>query len=720
TAPSHNSYEESSGAGTEISIAELANALRRHLWLVVGVTLVTTGAVAYVVLNERPRYQAVAVFKVEDARQHITGGLAGAAMDMSSWRTDPLMTHIQVLRSRSVIEAVVDREGLRLQPVEEETPTDLFRDVVFVREEGTERLDLRFDGAAVTARAGGEPVRAAYGDPLQVGGVRLTVPERPSVDRTEVRVVSRDAAIGQVLQNLDARTRDMTAIVDVRYTALDANTARRVVNAVVEVFVTQNLQTARQDAQRRRSFLEEQLEQTDYVLRVAQEALSGFRSREGVFRSRDQFAFHQSGLLGIGVRREELAADRRMFVSLLSTLSQLPEDGFRGGLQTLVSAPGIADNPMVSQLYWQMVRYEMARDSLTTGEWRSARTNPDVERLETLIASSRTNLVNAVRSHIATTDARIAALDELQARSAAGLKVLPMLEAEESRMVQEVETIRSMAERLRDEHQKARLAEAVEVGQVQLVDLATLPGSPVGSGRTIKLALGLMLGLMLGSGGALLLEATNTSIRRREDLEGLLRVPGLAVIPRIASSTRAGHRRLLPLPGGEGGVALPAGSKLVTISDGRSSGSEAYRHLRTNLIFSQVVQSVGTLVVTSSSPAEGKTTTAANLAVTFAQQGMRVLIIDGDLRRARMHKIFGISREPGLTQLLLGYSDHEQAVRPTAIDGMFVLPAGALPPNPGELLGGERMQELIRVLREDYDMIIFDTPPLMAAADASI
>nr|MBA3403928.1 CpsD/CapB family tyrosine-protein kinase [Gemmatimonadaceae bacterium] len=127
-----------------------------------------------------------------------------------------------------------------------------------------------------------------------------------------------------------------------------------------------------------------------------------------------------------------------------------------------------------------------------------------------------------------------------------------------------------------------------------------------------------------------------------------------------------------------------------------------------------------TVVITSASPGEGKTTTAANLAVSFAQQGMRVLLVDCDLRRARLHKLFDLPREPGLTELILGNGDVEQLSRTTDVTGLYVMPAGQLPPNPAELLGSDATRRVLAGLAEAYDMIIIDTPPLLAASDAAI
>jgi polysaccharide biosynthesis transport protein len=289
--------------------------------------------------------------------------------------------------------------------------------------------------------------------------------------------------------------------------------------------------------------------------------------------------------------------------------------------------------------------------------------------------------------------------------------------------------VRRMADQLREEFQRARISEAVEAGQVEVLDYAAVPLEPVGSRRSLKLALGLVLGVMLGGGGAFLLENLNTSIRRREDLEETLQLPSLAMIPQIRPGKKRGAKTALPAgAGGNGGngkgaAVVANGAEapaLVTISDVRSSGSEAFRSLRTNLLFSDSARGLKTLLVTSTGPSEGKTTTAANLAVTYAQQGMRVLVIDCDLRKPRLHAAFGTGREPGLTQLVLGYATAEEVVRETPVENLFIIPAGTIPPNPTELLGGARMRETLAAVAEGYNMVILDTSPTSAGADAAI
>lgn len=705
-----------------VPLKERLAVLRRHAWLIAGVTVLSVGVAGYRVYHERPLYTANAVLRLADTRQAMTGGLEAAAMEQALGRgTDPLLSQIQVLRSRGVASSVVDSLGLRLQSTSPDFRPSLLSDVVVAPQAGPDTVRLAFAEEGYSASLGSREQQASYGQPVDLGTVSFAVAERPAVENVDLVVRSRNAAAQGLIEGVSARPKDRTNVVDVTYTSHDPELAQRVVNAVALAFQRENVNAARQQSRRRRLFVEEQLRTTDSVLTTAQSALSSFRGREQVYSSREKYAAEQAGLMGIEVRREELAADQRMFASLLTRLAQNGGQRRATELQTLVASPGVASNPVVAQLYEQLVQYETARDSLTAGGYGSAASNPDVRRLDALVTSTEAKLVNAVRSHVAVLGARITALDELRSRSAAQMAVLPGTEAEEVQLVQQVETVRKVADQLREELQKARISEAVEAGQVEIVDLATVPEQPIGSGRGRKLFFGLVVGLLLGGGGAFFLDRMNTSIRRREELESILKVPGLAVIPRFMGAAGAASR--LRLPGRRGAAQLVpagAGDELVTVGDARSSGAEAYRTLRTNLIFSQAVQTLRTVVVTSASPGEGKTTTTSNLAVTFAQQGMRVLLIDCDLRKARLHKVFGVEREPGLTQFMLGHSTLADVIRQTPVEGLSVLPSGTLPPNPSELLGGDRMRDTLRTLAEHFDLLILDTPPLLAAADAAV
>lgn len=158
---------------------------------------------------------------------------------------------------------------------------------------------------------------------------------------------------------------------------------------------------------------------------------------------------------------------------------------------------------------------------------------------------------------------------------------------------------------------------------------------------------------------------------------------------------------------------------LITITDPRSPVSEAYRTLRTNLSFYSLDNPLRSLVVTSPAPNEGKSTTIANLAVTIAQSGRRTILVDCDLRRPSLHDLFGLKAEPGFTDLVLA-DKLELPLQPTGIENLWLLAAGAKPPNPADMLGAKKVDQIIARLQEEADMVLFDAPPVMAVTDAAV
>jgi polysaccharide biosynthesis transport protein len=708
------------GGEDVIELRVLLQTLRRNVWLIALVTALASGAAVWMAYSAEPRYRASASLRLLDERRMLTGGMEmGVAEAMMGRQADPLLSQMQVLRSRAVLGEVVDREGLRLAVLDAAVPRSLLADLEITAAARPDTLRVGFAEDTYTVSSAAGAATATYGQPVSLAGVSFAVQARPDTRDAVLVIQDRDQSIDDLMQQLRARPRDRTDVVDIEFESRDRELAQRVVNTTAQVFRQRSQQAAGEQSRRRREFVEARLVETEALLRGAQEALSAFQRREQVFSSHELFAAQQVSMHSLELRREELDAERRMFVSMRDALAQ-GREGQREGLRTAVSAPGIAQNPVVSQLYTQLVRYEIARDSLRAGG--SSATNPDWVRINALIESTEDNLAAALHNHVNALDARIAALDHLRRRRSAEITNMPSLQAEEARLTLDFETIRRMADQLREEAQRARISEVVEAGQVEIIDLAPLPGAPINDRKPLKLALGVMLGLIMGSGAAFLRENLNTQIARKDELESVLGLAGLAVIPRI--SENGGRPSRLPLrrairPATGTAVDRPL-SELVTIGTERHAGAEAYRSLRTNLIFSQAHQAVRSLMVTSSMASEGKTTTAGNLAVTYAQQGLRVVLVDADLRKARLHRLFDVAREPGLVDVIAGMAQLDEVIRPTPVPGLSILSAGMLPPNPSELLGGERMRAILKHLEEQYDLVIIDAPPVLVAGDASI
>jgi tyrosine-protein kinase Etk/Wzc len=705
-----------------MSFRQALAVVRRRFQLILAVTACGAALGLFLASREPTTYKASAMLRLAGERQTLTG-VAEEAAPILGRTADPMLSIIELLRSRTVAGVAVDSLGLQLVSLTPEFSVEDLANVKVDPRAAGDSLQLAFRADAVSARRGERAVTAPYGQLMNLGVVQFVVRSHPAVENVNLGIRSREAAIDALLGGLLASRRELTDVIDVGFIAEDPRTAQRIVNSTVHAFQTLNVQWARERSRRKGEFLAEQLAQTDSMLQRAQAELSSFRSRQQLASSQTKLQAEQSALLALDARREELDADRQTFGALLQQLKTSDESSRAEALRALATSPAMGDNPAIGGLYQQLLKYQIRIDSMTTGPWQVAPTNPDLIQVKALASSTQQQLVQAVGSHIGALGARVDALGALRQRTGASMSLLPAMAEEEMRLSRRVDALANLGDGLRADFQRARMAEAVEAGDIDVVAMAPLPSTPLLSTAALKVGLGLFLGLALGMVIAYILEALNTSVRRPEDLEAVLHIPGLAVIPRITDGSRSAQshfRRLL----GSGKSPRPAAGSPLTGNQTFSIGIEAFRNLRTSLIWSDGGETLRTLVVTSAAPGEGKTMTAANLAVTLAYDGLRVLLVDCDIRRPRIHGLFQLPRAPGLMELLRASADPDgppiQAIRETPVARLSVLTCGALPVNASNLLSGTRMRVLLRELQEQFDIIVLDTPPVLATADASI
>lgn len=674
-----------------LNLRDALAVVRRHLWLVLVLTLAGGGVAAYVAYSAQPTYRATAVIRLADARRALSGNLVEGPVSALAGRTiDPLLSQLEVLQSRAIAAAVVDSlPMLRLRT--SGFPAVLVRDVWIASPARGDSLRLEFGADHVTALRPGETARAAYGAPLEFADMGFTVRRRPVSEWGQVVVLSRARAAAALVASLTLRPRAGTDVVDVSYVTRDPWRAQLVVNRVVDVFKESNAVDAQQQSRRRREFIDAQLRFNDSLLAEARQALSVFQAR--AYRSLGQLPAEWGGLSGLEVRREELVAEREMYRRLVARLEQPSWAGERQALRTVASLPGVASHVEVAQLYRQLVSYEASRDSLRT----AAPAHPELPRLDALIASTEAGVIQAalaaVQSLTASLDARIATLDDLRSRNAMLFQRRSASEAEEARLGEQLETVQRLGDQLREEYQRARIAEAIELGQVEIVDYADVPAVMTGIGLRRLVSFGLLLGLLTGTGGAFLIEHLSTSIRRREQVAEL-GLPLLGVVPHLRG--RPNGRR-----------AALAGPVV-----------EALRGIRLNLVHAYGAAGPLLVAVTSPGSRDGKSFIGANLALAFAHAGHRTLLMDGDVRHGALHRLLDGERKPGLTDYLMGEVASERIVQETAFGSLDFIGCGTRTADAPELLGSAVMTQLVTGLRSSYGVIVVDTPPLNAGVDA--
>jgi tyrosine-protein kinase Etk/Wzc len=259
---------------------------------------------------------------------------------------------------------------------------------------------------------------------------------------------------------------------------------------------------------------------------------------------------------------------------------------------------------------------------------------------------------------------------------------------------------------LLQKQQEARIAKASTVSNIDIIDTAITPSIPIRPKKGLNLFLGLLFGCILGAGLVFFQEYLDDTIKDADDAKRVMGIPLLGIIPHIPKHAPNGSSRD-PM-------------SLFTNLEPKSMVAEAFRSLRTNIHFSAINKDKKIILITSTFPEEGKSTITANLANIFSQTGARVLIIDCDLRRSSLHKKFGHSKTPGLSELLTGDITFAEAKHNTGIPGLDLITAGTTPPNPSELLGSEAMRQFLLTQRENYDHIVLDAPPVMVVTDAPV
>ncbi len=273
------------------------------------------------------------------------------------------------------------------------------------------------------------------------------------------------------------------------------------------------------------------------------------------------------------------------------------------------------------------------------------------------------------------------------------------------------------------EHTKqADLARMMRVNNLRVVDTAAEPHTPIRPRVLQEVGIGLFIGLVLGVAAAWTRDQLDTSLKTPEDVEGKLGITFLGLLPELADSERRPYggtrRRRRMRAQALDAAGLPP--ELIVHSRPLSGIAEAARSIRTNLMFMNPDHPHRTLLITSAAPSEGKTTVACTLAIAFAQSGQRVCIVDCDLRRPRLNRIFDRAGDSGVTNVIVGDATIDDVAKPTQVDNLWSIPSGPTPPNPADMLQSARFRKFLADLAERFDRVVIDSPPAVAVTDAAI
>jgi tyrosine-protein kinase Etk/Wzc len=651
-----------------------------------------------------PRYQSELTVQVNSKKQ-VFARLDDIDVDELALKTDPVLSEALVLTTQRLALTVVDNLGLRLQFPDHE----IWRDQVVtdVQVDTLARPDsfvLRLKGPnGYEVRDGSRRIIAAgsYDVPAVGPGFsfRVRAYEGEPYESRFV-ILPRGAAAAIVSAGLAYEVRGQTTSIVLRYTGTDPTLVPEILNAAAVALREFGADRTRDMAQQRLSYVRSQVELAAERYRQSLSEVQRYKERQNLtdlsaeevaaINSIQEFEREkQRRQVDVAAMRDVLAGDTSVSIETVNRLAAIPS---------------LATNTALAFQIQNLLKLYDDRSTLTAGSLGLRESNPQVGALDQRIAQGAATLRAAAVSTLRSMQEEIASFDRNIAELRARLQSYPGKENQFAQLTLETELLNDTYKYLLTQYQAVQISTATIRPYIEIMDAATT-ASRIGIATRQKLTVGLLVGLFLGVLAAFLLEYLDQTIKTAADVERALELPVLGLIPMGAA--RGGGRR----------GALP----LISLASPEDPTSEAYRALRTNVTFVNAEERALRLIcVTSPGPGEGKSTTAANLAITLAQQGAHTLLVDADLRRPLVHRAFNLVQEPGLTDILVGTAMLREAVRPNVVPSLDVLPAGALPPNPSELLGSAAMHRLLDQLRAEYDTVIFDSPPALAVTDATV
>jgi capsular exopolysaccharide synthesis family protein len=428
---------------------------------------------------------------------------------------------------------------------------------------------------------------------------------------------------------------------------------------------------------------------------------------------REQMKQLSDALTAVRIRREELSARRE-------ELSKV-----KGDDPSVLPATELLQNTLLQQLKQRYAEALLDRNALSGGGKGS--NHPELLAASTKVESSRTALLGEVRN-IQGAVSRDLAIVRKQEGGLSGLFEqakkqaldLNLLEIQYKRLWRSKENNEKLYSLVLERAKEADLTRMLRVNNVRVIDKPLVSSQPVRPIIKLNLLLGVLVGLGLGVSAAFLRDLLDRTMKTPADVEGHVGLALLGVLPLVSEKSQKteyySQRRHRSGPKVDDAIK----PELIVHSFPKSGVAEAARAIRTNLQFMTPDNPAKTLLVTSAGPSEGKTTVAVSIAIAMAQAGLRVALVDCDLRRPRVHRIFGKGSEVGVTTALLDGTEFEEALIKTEVPNLSAIPAGPVPPNPSELLQSDRFRSLLKRLEGSFDRLVIDSPPILPITDAAI
>ena len=625
-----------------------------------------------------PIFQATSRIIIEKENPNLVSIQEVMAVDATG--SDYYQTQYQIIESRTVAREVIEKLNLADSPEFFPEPKD-----------------------NAVARAGRRVSEIYAGFRQWAAGLIRSHDSKPPDQAADLE---DSAMVSAFLSRISVGPIRNSRLVDIRVMAKDPAMAAAMTNALVDAYISQNLEIKLKAAKDGVKWLSDRIDEERRKVEDAERKLLRYKEENAIITdfSSDAEKITAEKLASLNqqvVNAQSLRVDAETRYLQAVSLENNPD--------MLDSVPEVLSNDLVKEIKKMEVALYNRMSELSR---KYGKNHPQMMAIESELADLRKRkalearrVVSSLRNEFKLALAREESLkNALESQKTESLDMNKKA-IEYGVLQREAESSRNMYDMLIKRFKETSLTEEMKTGNIRVVDRAETPASPVKPRKKMNLVLALLIRLAGGVGLAFFLEYLDNTIKLPDEIKNLLKIPYLGHVPAVAASTDAAPK--LPVD-------------LVTLHSPKSSASEAFRGIRTGIMLSSPDKAPQTILVTSAGPVEGKSFNAANLAVVMAESGAKVLLMDCDMRRPQIHKIFNVQKNIGISNIISGACTLKEAILKGPVDNLDILASGPLPPNPSEVLGSQKMNHLLAEFKKEYDRIIIDTPPITAVTDSVI